>query len=94
MLSAQPAQRRAASAADAAGASGESSRRQAMIWTNTAILLIWSLGTNSVKSKAKFIYYHLKQNIVCKMQQFCLGIKVLRAHWVNWGNGRNSKSKS
>ena len=34
------------------------SQRQAIFWTNAAILLIWPRGTNSSEILIKFIYFH------------------------------------
>ena len=46
-------------------------QRQAIIWTNIMLLLIWALGTNSdilVKiQKKQFIHENASQNIPCEM---------------------------
>ena len=36
-------------------------RRQAIIWTTAGLLLIWTLGTNTVKSYAKSIHFHSRK---------------------------------
>ena len=56
-------------------------RRQAIIWTNAGILLIWTLGTNiseiSTEIRAfSFKKMHLKMSSA-KWRPFCLGLNVL-----------------
>ena len=65
-------------------------RRQAIIWTNAGILLIWTLGANfsdvwSEIHAFSFKKMHLKM-ASAKWRPFCLGLKVLKAflaklHW-------------
>ena len=55
-------------------------RRQAIIWTNATILLIWSLGTNLSEiligiQTFSFKKIHLKMSSV-KWPLFCLGLNV------------------
>ena len=57
-------------------------RRQAIIWTNTGILLIWPLGTNFSEILIKiqtfsFTKMHLKISSA-KWRPFCLGLNVLK----------------
>ena len=59
-------------------------RRQAIIWTNDGILLIWLLGTNfseilSEIHSFSFKKMHLKMSSG-KGRPFCLGLNVL-THW-------------
>ena len=50
-------------------------RRQAIIWTNNGILLIRSLGTNSVKFSSKFqTFFHSISS--GNLRPFCLGLNV------------------
>ena len=56
-------------------------RRQAIIWTNAGILLIWPLGTNFNKTSIEihtfsFKKVHLKLSSG-KWRPFCLGLNVL-----------------
>ena len=56
-------------------------RRQAIIWTNDGILLIWTLGTNFSKLSSEihavsFKKMHLKRSSA-KWRPFCLGLNVL-----------------
>ena len=56
-------------------------RRQAIIWTNTGILLIWPLGTNFSEMLIgihmfSFKKMHVKMSSV-KGRPFCLGLNVL-----------------
>ena len=56
-------------------------RRQAIIWTNAGILLIWTLGTNFSEILREihvfsFKKIHLKMSSV-KWRPFCLGLNVL-----------------
>ena len=60
-------------------------RRQAIIWTNAGILLIWTLGTNfseilSAIHAFSFTKMHLKRSFA-KWRPFCLGLNVLRQHF-------------
>ena len=55
-------------------------RRQAIIWTNDGILLIWPLGTNFIEILIEihsfpFKKMHLKMS--AKWRPFCLGLNVL-----------------
>ena len=64
-------------------------RRQAIIWTNAAILSIGSLGTNYSEISIEihtfsFKKMHLKM-ASAKWRLFCLGLSVLIEHC--WGNG-------
>ena len=57
-------------------------RRQAIIWTNAGILLIWPLGTNVSEISIDIQTFSLKK-IHFKMssgkwRQFCLGLNVLK----------------
>ena len=62
-------------------------RRQAIIWTNAAILLIWPLGTNCNETSIKirtfsFKKIHLKLSSG-KWRPFCLGLNVLMgSYWL------------
>ena len=56
-------------------------RRQAIIWTNAGILLIWTLGTNFSEISSEihafsFKKMHLKMSSA-KWRPFCLGFNVL-----------------
>ena len=56
-------------------------RRQAIIWTNAGILLIWTLGTNFTEISSEihafsFKKMHLKMSSA-KWRPFCLGLNVL-----------------
>ena len=56
-------------------------RRQAIIWTNDGILLIWTLGTNfsEISSEIHAVSFkkmHLKRSSA-KWRPFCLGLNVL-----------------
>ena len=56
-------------------------RRQAIIWTNDGILLIWTLGTNFSEILSEIHAYsfkemHLKMSSA-KWRPFCLGLNVL-----------------
>ena len=58
-------------------------RRQAIIWPNAGILLIWPLGTNVNEiligiETFSFKKMHLKMSSA-KWRPFCLGLDVLRA---------------
>ena len=59
-------------------------RRQAIIWTNAGILLIWTLGTNFSEILSEihafsFMKMHLKRSSA-KWLPFCLSLNVL-THW-------------
>ena len=61
-------------------------RRQAIIWTNAGILLIWTLGTNFSEIISEIHAYsfkkmHLKMSSA-KWRPFCLGLNVLR-QWLD-----------
>ena len=66
-------------------------RRQAIIWTNAGILLIWPLGTNFSEILIEihtflFKKMHLKMSSG-KCRPFCLGLNVLntgRTFWKQW----------
>ena len=56
-------------------------RRQAIVWTNAGIVLIWALGTNfseplSEIHTASFKKMHFKMSSG-KWRQLCLGLNVL-----------------
>ena len=60
-------------------------RRQAIIWTNAGILLIWTLWTNfseivSETHAFSFKKMHLKKASP-KWRPFCLGLNVLTCNW-------------
>ena len=68
-------------------------RRQAIIWTNAGILLIWTLGTNFSEILSEihafsFKKMHLKMSSA-KWRPFCLGLNVLKlgCHDRSPGNG-------
>ena len=54
-------------------------RRQAMIWTNAGILLIWPLGTNfgEIFIGMKMFEENALENVICQMASICLGLNVL-----------------
>ena len=59
-------------------------RRQAIIWTNAGILLIWTLGTNFSEISSEihefsFNKMHLKMSSA-KWRLYCLGFNVLNRH--------------
>ena len=59
-------------------------RRQAIIWTNAGILLIWPLGANFSEMSIEiptfsFKKIHLKMSSG-KWRPFCLGLNVLKRH--------------
>ena len=60
------------------------SRRQAIIWTNARILLIWTLGTKFSEILIKILRVSLKKMRLkgssAKWQPFCLSLSVLRLH--------------
>ena len=65
-------------------------RHQAIIWTNTGILLIWPLGTNFNEilignQTFSFKKKHLKKSSA-KWRPFCLGLNVLTAGPVHTRN--------
>ena len=54
-------------------------RRQAIIYTNAGILLIWPVGTNFSEILIDwyiFIQENAFQNVVWKMAAICLGLNV------------------
>ena len=60
-------------------------RRQAIIWTNDGILLIWTIGTNFSEISSEihafsFKKMHLKMESA-KWRPFCHGLNVLM-HWI------------
>ena len=72
-------------------------RRQAIIWTNDGILLIWPLGTNFSEILSEihsfaFTKMHWKMSSA-KWRPFCLGLNVLNLHimWrmhLYWDDGK------
>ena len=52
-------------------------RRQAIIWTNDGILLIWPLETNL---NEKLMEINGNENVVCEMSAIFLGLFVLTIH--------------
>ena len=56
-------------------------RRQAIIWTNAGILLIWPLGTNVSENSIEiltFSFMKMRLKVSCaKWRPFCLGLNVL-----------------
>ena len=63
-------------------------RRQAIIWTNTGILLIWPSGTNFSEIRIKirnfsFMKMHLKMSSG-KLRPFCSGGDELSPRWTQW----------
>ena len=56
-------------------------RRQAIIWTNAAVLLIGLVGTNFsgilIWNAHIFIQENAYENVVCEMASICLGLNVL-----------------
>ena len=62
-------------------------QRQAIIWTNTGILLIGPLGTNFSEILIEILTFsfkkmHLKVSSA-KWWIFCLGLNVLSRHWLH-----------
>ena len=59
-------------------------RRQAIIWTNAGILLIWPLGTNFSEISIDIHTFSLKKihfkMSSGKLRPFCLGLNVLKSH--------------
>ena len=57
-------------------------RRQAIIWTNTGIFLIGTLGTNFSEISIKILAFSFKEMLLklssAKWRPFCLGLNVLR----------------
>ena len=57
-------------------------RRQAIIWTNAGILLIWPLGTNFneifIGNSNIFIQENALEMLSAKWRPFCLGLNVLK----------------
>ena len=54
-------------------------RRQAIIWTNGGILLIWTLGTNFFSEIHTFSFKKMHRKMLSgKWRPFCLGLNVLR----------------
>ena len=56
-------------------------RRQAIIWTNAGILLIWTLGTNFGEILIEILTFSFKKMPLkvssVKWRPFCLGLNVL-----------------
>ena len=65
-------------------------KRQAIIWTNAEILLIWTLGTNFSNILSEIHTFSLTKMhsklSSAKWQQFCLDLNVLRVIGVQWFN--------
>ena len=61
-------------------------RRQAIIWTNAGILLIWTLGTNFSEILIAILTFAFKKTCLkvstAKRRPFCLGLNVLSC-WRN-----------
>ena len=61
-------------------------RRQAIIWNNDGILLIWPLGTNFGEILIEIRIFSFKKMYLKvssgKWRPFCLGLNVLT--WCNW----------
>ena len=59
-------------------------RRQAIIWINAGILLIWTLGTNFSEILIEILTFSFKEMRLklspVKWQPFCLGLNVFMAH--------------
>ena len=59
-------------------------RRQAIIWTNSGLLLIGPLGTNFSEIYIEILTFSLKKMCLkvssAKRRPFCLGLNVLRDH--------------
>ena len=57
-------------------------RRQAIIWTNAGIVLIWTLGTNFSEILSKIHAFSFKKMYLkmssTKWRPFCVGLNVLR----------------
>ena len=51
-------------------------RRQAIIWTNAGILLIWTLETNFSEILIKIHTFSFKKMSSAKWRPFCLGLNV------------------
>ena len=62
-------------------------QRQAIIWTNTGILLIGPLGTNFSEIVIEIYTFSFKKMQLktssAKWQPFCLGLNVSSAHWIH-----------
>ena len=60
-------------------------RRQAIIWTNAGILLIWSLGTNFNEILIEIKTFSFKKMRLkvssAKWRPFCLGLNELNKNW-------------
>ena len=59
-------------------------RRQAIIWTNAGILLIWPLGTNFGEILMVFIHFHQKnafENVVCEMASILSQPQCVKSKW-------------
>ena len=56
-------------------------RRQAIIWTNAGLLLIWPLGTNFIEILIEILTFSFKKMRLkvssAKRRPFCLGLNVL-----------------
>ena len=66
-------------------------RRQAIIWTNAAILSIGSLGTNFSEISIEIHTFSLKKMHLkmssAKWRLFWLGLNVISQHWFWWWPG-------
>ena len=64
-------------------------RRQAIIWTNSAILLIGPLAINFSEILIAILTFSFKKMRLklssAKRQPFCLGLNVLSKWWLGWG---------
>ena len=67
-------------------------RRQAIIWTNAGILLIWPLGTNFseilIGIQNIFVQENALENVVCQMASICLSLNVLNNDTLMLSYGR------
>ena len=80
-------------------------RRQAIIWTNAGILLIWTLGKNLSEILSEIHAFSFKKMRLkrssAKCRPFCLGlnmliplrhcinIRVVQHNWIQWSNMRH-----
>ena len=59
-------------------------RRQAIIWTNAGLLLIWPIGTNFSEILIEILIFSFKKMRLkvssAKHRPFCLGLNVLKPH--------------
>ena len=59
-------------------------RRQAIIWTNSGILLIRPLGTNFIEILIGIQTFSFKKISSAKWRSFCLGLNVLKQDLSSW----------